>query len=429
MLVLIRGPEGRLYHLDFGDPADVARSAAQLIPWVLDDYERRRDALWDVGPLQGQEELAGRLAELWAFPSVLCDALRAMRFYALACPESERAERCLAHSDKAVRLAALGAIGSMAYYPLGRDLKSFLDSADSDERREAANAFSKFGNDDAADTLRARAASDPEFEPYAVQAEERRDIARSRNPQGLVVPMLDSEDYEDLCIFAPFCREQIVAVLRLPSAPELIRLRAARVLGLTRQRPAGAVALAILEQEPISPEFRDTLVWLLGRVRRVQALPTLHAALASASGDYELVLIEAIGQIRNQKSLGILLNHLDQRRNAPVIAAVRAALWRISSSVMLEEETWYRPRGEAEASWVYVVSEDGRVETDDPGALIEPELSSDSAARRRDAIFALGQLPRTPARQQQLQDRALRDPDDQARETAERVLRMPPFPP
>lgn len=85
-----------------------------------------------------------------------------------------------------------------------------------------------------------------------------------------------------------------------------------------------------------------------------------------------------------------------------------------------------------ERTWVYVMDEDGRVETQDPSDLLEALLVSRLAARRRDATFALGQLPFSPRRRELLRELSQTDADDTVRAVAARYFerdRSLPLPP
>lgn len=433
MLALLRPASGKLYHLDFGDPSDVERSAKEQVAWVLEDYPARRDALWDAPPLSGNAELRALLPQLKAFPSVLVSALLALRFYALASASAYEVAALSEHVDPAIRLAAIGALGSMAVYPTTPRLEACLARADRGERLEAANALAKFGTDDAVRILEARAATDAELAPFAERARRRRAVMNTGELNKLVVPVLAEQDYEDLCIFSPFCAPQVAAVLSMPEIKEVVRRRAARVLGLTRQQDVGPAALAAFREPGASAAFRDTLAWAMGRVRYVQALPALYAELARAEGAFELTLIEAIGNIRRRSSLGVLLNQLEQHPTPEVVAASRAALWRISRNVDVDDLRWYQTtEPSVERTWVYVMDEDGRVETQDPSDLLEALLVSRLAARRRDATFALGQLPFSPRRRELLRELSQTDADDTVRAVAARYFerdRSLPLPP
>jgi HEAT repeat protein len=424
VLALLRTPQGQLYHLDFDEPADVERSAKAQVAWVLEDYEARRDALWDIRPLSGNDELRALLPQLHPFPETLAAALNALRFYAVASGTAFEVEKLAGHADPRVRLAAIGALGSMAVFPTAPTLERCLARNERAERLEAANALAKFGTDEALRALSTAAAADPGLKPALARARDRAAAAKSGDLNNLVVPTLDTEDYEDLCIFSPFCAPQLAAVLRIADASEVLRQRAARVLGLTRQQEAGPAALVAFREPTASLSFRKTLAWTLGRVRHYPALPDLYQALPAADPELELVLLEAIGKIRSPSSLGVLLNHLEGHRVPEVVAATRSALWRISRDVNVDEEQWY-PVGEVpehERTWVYVMDEDGYVETENPGPLLESLLVSRSDVRRRHATFALGQLPLTTERVQLLHERSQLDADDTVRLVAARYL-------
>jgi hypothetical protein len=134
-------------------------------------------------------------------------------------------------------------------------------------------------------------------------------------------------------------------------------------------------------------------------------------------------LIEAIGNIRRRSSLGVLLNHLEQHPTPEVVTASRAALWRISRDVDIDDTRWYStPDPSVERTWVYVMDEDGRVETDDPSYLLEALLISRLPSRRRDATFALGQLPFSPHRHELLRELSQLDPDDTVRAVSARYV-------
>lgn len=423
MLVLLRPANGVLYQLDFGEPTDVSREPAELVAWVLDDYDVRRDALWDLQPLVGVEELGRLLPELQDDPERLRSALLGLRFYAMASPLAHTVAGCLDHQDKSVRVAALGALGSMAVYPTTRHLGRFVVRQDVEEWHAAANALAKFGTEESIAMLKRRAAVDPEAEVYVERAEERREVIARDELNLIVVPTLNTENFEDLCIFSPMCAAQLTAVLALADLPELLRQRAARVLGVTRQRQAGPAALAAFQEPTASLSFKSTLAWLFGRIRHVLALPALYEALATANGRYELIVIESIGRIGRQSSLGVLLNHLDQHSEPDVVAALRAALWRISRPVEITDELWLRREGEA--TWLYALTDEGRVETDQPAPLLEARLSAEEPAVRRDAAFALGQLPRTQERVDLLRSLAAGDPDEVVRAVAARGVQAP----
>ncbi len=421
MLALLRPPNGVLYRLDFGEPTDVAREPAELVAWVLDDYPARRDALWDLRPLVGVEELGRLLPQLQDEPQRLTYALLGLRFFAMASPVAHDVTKCLDHPDKQVRLAALGALGSMAVYTTTRHLGRFVVRLDPEEWREAANALAKFGTDEATAMIKRRAAVEPDAEVYVERAEERREVIEQKQLNLLVVPTLKTENFEDLCIFSPMCAAQLSAVLGLADLPEILRQRAARVLGVTRQRQAGPPALAAFGEPTASLSFRTTLAWLFGRIRHVPALPALHDALASANGPFELTLIESVGRIGRQSSLGVLLNHLERASDAEVKAALRDALWRIARPVEPEAKHWSQ-RDEGD-TWLYVLTSDGRVEAEQPGPLLEAATSSESPAARRDAAFALGLLPRTQERRDLLRSLAATDPDASVQAAAASALR------
>lgn len=426
MFVLLRHPAGGLYHLSFGAPVDPIRSARALLDWILEDYPARVEHLWDLPPVSAQRELAALVLEEWP-AGRRADALDCMRIY--AAPDGAKAAvACLDDGDRRIRIAALRALGAMARFETGRHIRPFLASADAEERETAALALAKHGTVEAVATLEEAAARDPALSTAVARAHERRAVIESGRISDMVIPALKSGDFEELCIYSPFCYPQLTAVFLLASAPTPIRIRAGRVLGLARQRKAEAAALAVFRDPTADLALHLTAAWMFGRFYQRSALPDLWGellGLEDPSGQHAAILVESIGRIGSARSFGVLLNHRDRLEDPASRQVVDAALLRISAPAAVEAELW---SSTAEEIATYVVTDTGTLVTEGTQPLLREALASADPNRRGGAAFALGAGARTEGAALDptlvdLRRLAEADPDEEVRRIAAWSLR------
>lgn len=422
MLALLRRSPDQLFCLQFGDVVDPARTPEEHVRWVLADYAARRDLLWDIAPVTGQAILSEMLPKVASNKARLLDVLDALHFYAVPDPAALRVVPFLRHAALEVRLAAIRALGAMAKYTTAADLLPFLSSANAQEREAAAWALAKFGKEDLIAELRAAAARDPALEIEVLRAEERAYAVQEQELSWLVEPLLQTEDYEELCVFSPFCATRISRFVADERVATVERVRAARVVGLTRQRKlAGPALLRVAQADDTPEELRLTAIWALGRMQLVSALTGFMAALPGARGELELRLIEAMGRIAKPRALGVLLNHYEARPDPAVREALRLALTRVARPVTYTEPTWDAPPNEHH--WLYVITDDQRLLSEHAEAALVPALAAPDSAVRMDAVFALGVHGDLEQHSPALRELVDRDPNPSVRRAAALALR------
>ncbi len=349
--------EGSLAAFEFGALLDPARDAEALLRWVVEDYDARRDEQWRVVPPIGEPILAKLLVEAKT-DEERSPLIRALGFYAM--PDvGPTLVGPYAGADKPreLRLAAIRALGSMAFHDSAAALWPALDDANEDVAAEAITALGKMGVSDVLPHLERAGQRSPRLSAVAVAARRRTEAALSRDRERLVDEIIASRDYEDLGVLMPFVWQHVAIVMVNPERGEAARIRAVRLLGLTRTRNAGSAAVTVLN-DPSLP-LRVEVVRALGRMRYRQATPTLvrmlspddqgRATLGGTSPQtpqslppdaLHEALIVALGEIGDRRSFEPLLHRyydrggavrgivlLAARRHARVMAKETYASW------------------------------------------------------------------------------------------------------
>ena len=357
MLALVysaqRLKEGEAYALEFGVPLDPKMTPEELILWVLEDYDERRDFIWDVEMPAAITILCEIVPRMAADKQRLIASMLALGW--IGKPRgNDVVEPLLDHPDDDVRLAAIRAVGQMGVFATIPKIRSYLDHPDRRFRKEAIIALGKYAKTDATEGLDRAAGADPELTRLASEAKRRAAategvFAHRVSLPRLVEVVLETDEYEDLAGLVGFVWEALRDIAADPARDLKLRIRAVRLLGLGRiGKVRNIVRKMLVDAEP--RELKLTAVMALGRMKAISAIGPLLEILDGADLEMKKASIVSLGQIGFPTALEGLLKHWDDqggtlqadlrltaRRVCPIGAVGLADLIRANGSVPLAE--------------------------------------------------------------------------------------------
>ena len=396
MFAILLLPERRTAYLDFGEPFSFALADPEAhLRWVLASYDARRDEQWVLTPPQGAPIVARLLAEAAAAGKAAdeLNALRALGWYGL--PEYVSLVIPYATDPRElVRRAAVHALGQLVHYDTIPILQTRLASDPSpDVQREALAALGKMGKLELLPEIERAGARGPDFALVAEEARQRTIVTAKRDLEALALHLVPSRDYEDLCVFMTWVDRVVEALLADPARPLEVRLHAARLLGLARQRRAFNRIGQVLARPTEPTPLRMECAIALGRLEHPRSVDALVEALDDPSLDDGLhsAVIDALGRTGSDRAIAPLLQHFDDRlatKHERVRNAVRDAARRAGPRRLLEDWLWTAPR---EGVSAVVVDRARWSDKVDPAWLLS-SLDSPEADVRRDALLLLAHV-------------------------------------
>ncbi|MEO7095349.1 MAG: HEAT repeat domain-containing protein [Polyangiales bacterium] len=382
-------------HLDFEERFDLGVPAIEPhLRWVLASYDARRDEQWVWPPHVGAPVVDRLLAEGRGDQTREIPALRALGWYGI--PEHFRSVVPYTdHPDEEVRRAAIHALGQLVHFDTIPLLQAHLASdASHAVQLEALGALGKMGKTELLPDFDIAAARGPDFAAVAAEARARTRATAQEGLEPLARHLLQSSDYEDLCVFMTFVFKVPLEHLVDPAMPMLPRLRAARLLGLTRQRRSFR-ALGTILANPSEPEaLRMECAVALGRLEHPKAVEPLVTVLddPATPPDLQLAVLHALGRTGSPRAIAPLLRHWDDRGGAirdRVRLAVRDAGRREDARTLLDQWLWNEPVDPQQGGPSFVlVDPDRYTDRVDPARFIAL-LDDPGPTVRRDALLLL----------------------------------------
>lgn len=340
MLSIVQLDTGQLTSFELGDPLDPKRDPEAHLRWVLADYDARRDEQWKVSPPEGEPILCRILLEAGEDAQKLIPVIRALGFFAMPDYGPTLVARHVQHPDRGVQLAAIRALGSMGAHESVAYLWAVLEDPDPDKRYEAVVSIGKIGIPALLPRIEHEAGRDPRLVPVYETSRRKAEAAEVPDLEKLVDAVIETDGYEDLGVLMPYIWKEVTLVLGDPRRSEIVRARAVRLLGLTRQRKSGPMCLIPLNDPATSPAFRLEVVIAVGRMRYRKAVPALIDFLKTPDPVLQDAVITALGEIGDSQAFEPLLTHYGDRGGA-VRERARLALRRIAPPHGIEDHvTW-----------------------------------------------------------------------------------------
>jgi HEAT repeat protein len=379
----------QLAYFEFGHPLEPTRDAEAHLRWVLADYDRRRDEQWSVPPPEGAAILDRPLSEAGDEPARLLPIIRALGWYGI--PESSPdLWKYLLHPRDEIKLATIKSLGQQGLYDSIGRLWPLLDHPQREFRHAAFIALGKFGRREVILKLEEVAGRDPELRFPLAQARARIEAAAAEDWARLVEVVIGTNEYEDLVALMIFVWQPTAAILTDGRRPEVVRRRAARLLGLGRARRSmrSLLSVATSPTEPLA--LRVEAVIALGRLRTPKAVDDLIPLVRSREPSLQEAAIVALGQIGEPRALGTLLEHWDDRGGA-LRESLRLAARRLCSISGLELLTdLLRRRTPIQAGAVYIIDDRLNLHRAYRSGLVDAQLNHSQLETRRDALLLLG---------------------------------------
>jgi len=388
MLAILELKTGNLAYFEFGDPLDPKRDAEAHLRWVLADYANRRDEQWRLSPPLGDPVLVRLLEGAGNQPEKLLPLIRALGWYGI--PESSMlVSKCLSHPSAEVKLAVIKSLGQMGFYDSMGQIWPFLDHSERTFRRVALIALGKFGKKEVLPKLEATAKSDASMQPLFAQAERRIEAVASGVLAAVVEAVIGTDEYDDLLVFIVFAWESVAVILSDRKRTNLVRRRAARLLGLGRVRKATRALVTILNDATETVELQVEIAIALGRLEAWKAIDVLIMRLDSIEPSLQEAAVTSLGQIGKPQAFAPLLKQWDERDGA-LREKIRLAVRRLcaASGTQLLTDMLHR-NAVLPTPGAYFIEDNLALSRKYRGDLVDFQLNSKSIEARRDAILLL----------------------------------------
>ena len=316
---LKQGEHGEAYALEFGVPIDPPRTAEEVLRWVLDNYDDRRDHIWEVELPEAITILSALVREFTADPPRLRAAALALGW--LGKPRgNEVVEPLLDYPADDVKLAAIRSCGQMGVFATIPRIRGFLDSPDPRFRREAIIALGKYAKPEAIEDMERAAAGDPELLRLASEAKRRTVVSAAVLAHRVAMSraaemVLATDEYEDILAFIGFVWEYLAEIAADPAGDVVLRTRAVRLLGLGRIGKARNIARKIIV-EAGDRDLKLAAVIAVGRMKGISSIGPLSEILDGVDYEMKLASINSLRLIGFPTALDKLLSHWDDRGGA-----------------------------------------------------------------------------------------------------------------
>jgi HEAT repeat protein len=294
--------------LDFGDPLPPEMSNEERMRWILEDYDARRDFVWDVTDLDTIRRICLEAITDPAAPEEkVLGALQTFGQVGWAL-ETKAIQDRLNDPSAAVRRAAVRALGQTADPSSIPLIEPLLDDPDRLMRRVALVALGKFADTSVLGAIDRAVAREPEVARRAENARRRIEATRAEDTDAVVAALIETDEYEDLMAGFASLRKSLQSYIADKKGPVRARSRAARLLSLGRA--IGAAPFFRLRLLPGNDEREVRLECIrgLGRTRFKSAVPQLIDELQSPDEEIRQAAVVALGEIGNWHAIQPLLD-------------------------------------------------------------------------------------------------------------------------
>lgn len=426
MLALVYSPgrldQGEAYSLEFGAPLDPKMTPEELIDWVLEDYDNRRDYIWSIEMPAAVTILSEKAPAADGDKQRLLGAVRALGW--IGKPRgNDVVEPLLDGQDDGVKLAAVRAVGQMGVFATVPKIQRFLGHPERPFRKEAIIALGKYARTEAAQGVDGAAGADPELMRLASEAKRRAAATEGLFAHRVGMPrvvevILETDEYEDLAGLMGFVWEVLRDIAADHARDAKLRIRAVRLLGLGRIAKARNMVRKML----IDPEPRGlklAAVTALGRMKAISAIGPLSEILNDNDRELKMAAIVSLGQIGFPTALEPLLRRWDDEGGG-LRADLRLAARRVCPLGAVNLADLIKSNAAPPRAEVRVIDDHLGLGRGFQDGQIGSMLAHSDARARRDALllFALfGQ----PSDARRLAEAENADPDPANRELAARA--------
>jgi HEAT repeat protein len=385
----------------------------ERVQGIMAEFAERREEIWDMEPAESLAAL-DQIPEP-SDPQALT-ALIAL-YGQVGFPQgAPRVDRYVNHPNEQVQLAAIRSVGQM-----GRDgsvplIYEMVEHPSAVFRDTAVAAMGKFGAKELIPYIEA-ARADPEVRARA--AAETRALA-DQDFTLMADTLLPSEDYEDLMSWISFVRPRLTEILQATDKPELPRIRAAHLLGLSRSTIQSPLMGWIAEDPKETLALREECLVGVGRCRGEDGLPVLGRMLGAEEITLRAAAVRGLAEFGDIAAFETLVAGWENLRGVEAVALKALERFPLPSGRALVSG-WLAGGAElAPARWVFI-DESGRLFAEYTDDLLEASLASSDAEARRDAASVVVLLG-GPAGESRLSRMGRDDPDEANRNFAAAVL-------
>jgi HEAT repeat protein len=397
MLAVLRLQTGDLWSLEFGRPLEPALTLTERLDWIIADYDRRRDELWESPAHLTAPILAQRLEAAEPDAPALLPLIRLLGSLGMlstlntenAFPAIDR--RLVYHPDPLVQLACIRALGQLVHRGAIERLTSYLRHPVYEFRAAAMIALSRFGDPETVPDLRQATSRNADLRPVYDQCRTVIDAIAAKDIETVVDVLLQTDEYEDLLPWLPVTQrplmERVAQVLRGP----VVRSRALRLLSLGRVRQAKKEMQKILAEEREPKSLRLQAIEGLGFCRSKGATEPLLDVLNHPDPDYQDAAVTALGLIGRARTLDPLLEKWDEREG-DLRERLRLAVRRLCVPGTEELMDWLPGHEPLPLQDVVIMEEDFTLSREYRPDLVRVQLDSHLAEARRDAALLIAFL-------------------------------------
>jgi len=314
--------------LYFGDPPPPTMSNEELMRWILEDYDLRRDFVWDVTDLDTIRLVCLEVVIDPAAPEEkLLAAIQTFGQVGWAM-ETEAIQAHLNDASPAVRRATVRTLGQTADRSSIPLIEPLLNDPDRAMRRLALVALGKFADTSVLGAIDAAVAREPEVARRAENAKRRIEATLAEDTDAVVAALIETDEYEDLMAGFPSVRKSLQKYVEEKKGSVRARSRAAHLLSLARTIAAAPYFRLRLLPGNDERDVRLECIRGLGRTRFKSAVPQLIQELQSPDDGIRQAAVLALGEIGNWHAIQPLLD-LWPASEAGLRADIRTALRQI----------------------------------------------------------------------------------------------------